>query len=305
MWADRRKKRNETVSRGRYDRGFHAVKPTGERLGPPVQGRLRAVAEPDLPPYAAAVRRHDPDRFFTALFAPPERRDALFLLYAFNHELARAREVASEPMLALIRLQWWREVVEGEAKRHELATPLSAALADGRLPRAELLEMIEGREMEAEPSVPTRAAWRHYIDKSAGALAAAAGRALGAVEPDRTRIRALGAAYGSARTLRSVGAAARAGRCLLPEDVLGGHGLTLHDAIATPERTLPAVQDLAADGRAWLMAGRGRLGRDARAAGLVGVWARRDLSGIGAPGEKGRRFGGKLAVVRAAMMGRI
>ena len=34
-------------------------------------------------------------------------------LYAFNHELARAREAVSEPPLALIRLQWWREVVEG------------------------------------------------------------------------------------------------------------------------------------------------------------------------------------------------
>ena len=63
---------------------------------------------------AALVRRHDPDRFLTALFAPPDRRDALLTLYAFNHELARAREVASEPPLALIRLQWWREVVEGE-----------------------------------------------------------------------------------------------------------------------------------------------------------------------------------------------
>jgi 15-cis-phytoene synthase len=61
---------------------------------------------------AALVRRHDPDRFLTSLFAPPEKRDALLTLYAFNHELARAREAVSEPPLALIRLQWWREVVE-------------------------------------------------------------------------------------------------------------------------------------------------------------------------------------------------
>jgi len=39
------------------------------------------------------VRRVDPDRYLTALFAPPARREALFTLYAFNHELARAREV--------------------------------------------------------------------------------------------------------------------------------------------------------------------------------------------------------------------
>src|SRR5271165_6915038 len=94
---------------------------------------------------AALVRRHDPDRLLTALFAPPERRDALLALYAFNHELARAREVASEPPLALIRLQWWREVVEGEPKRHEVATPLSQAIADGTLKPAELLRVIEAR----------------------------------------------------------------------------------------------------------------------------------------------------------------
>src|ERR1700754_790174 len=95
---------------------------------------------------ADLVRRHDPDRFMTALFAPAERRDALLALYAFNHELARAREVASEPPLALIRLQWWREVVEGEAKRHEVASPLSAAMAAGLVVAGDLLPMIEARE---------------------------------------------------------------------------------------------------------------------------------------------------------------
>ena len=77
------------------------------------------------------MRRHDPDRFLTALFAPPEKRDALLTLYAFNHELARAREAVSEPPLALIRLQWWREVVEGARRRHEVAEPLAAAIEAG------------------------------------------------------------------------------------------------------------------------------------------------------------------------------
>jgi phytoene synthase len=95
------------------------------------------------------VRRHDPDRFLTALFAPPARRETLFVLYAFNHELARAIEVASQPMLALIRLQWWREVVEGTRKRHEVADPLSDALAAGGLDAADLLALIEARETEA------------------------------------------------------------------------------------------------------------------------------------------------------------
>ena len=75
--------------------------------------------------FVEAVRQHDPDRFFTALFAPADKRDALLALYEFNHELARARAMVSEPHLALIRLHWWREVLEGTAKRHPLAEALS------------------------------------------------------------------------------------------------------------------------------------------------------------------------------------
>src|ERR1700710_1476338 len=113
------------------------------RLAPKVQSRDHAGMNDAI---AALVRRHDPDRFLTALFAPPDRRDALLALYALNHELARAREVASATALALIRLQWWREVVEGEAKRHEVATPLSVAIGAGLLVPADLLPVIVARE---------------------------------------------------------------------------------------------------------------------------------------------------------------
>jgi len=172
----------------------------------------------------ALVRRHDPDRFLTALFAPQARRDALFVLYAFNHELARAREAASEPMLALIRLQWWREVVEGARRRHPVAGPLGALLEAGALDRADLLAVIAAREVEADPAIIiTVAAWRDYLLRSAGGLAVAAARLLGAPEPEA--LRPFGAAYGTAGVLRSVPALARQGRCLLPADALAAHGL--------------------------------------------------------------------------------
>ena len=59
------------------------------------------------------MRRHDRDRYQTALFAPADRREALFALYAFNYEVARVRETVTPPMLGQIRLQWWREVIDG------------------------------------------------------------------------------------------------------------------------------------------------------------------------------------------------
>eukprot|EP01031_Cornospumella_fuschlensis_P051586 gene51586-63076_t len=57
---------------------------------------------PDLSACGAIARHHDPDRFFCALFAPPAKREALFTLIAFNHELARAREAATNPLIALM-----------------------------------------------------------------------------------------------------------------------------------------------------------------------------------------------------------
>src|SRR5579871_3364824 len=59
------------------------------------------------------VRRYDRDRYRLALSQRPDRRPALFALFAFNHEIAKTREVVSDPTLGLIRLQWWRDAIDG------------------------------------------------------------------------------------------------------------------------------------------------------------------------------------------------
>ena len=182
---------------------------------------------------AALVRRHDPDRFLTALFAPPEKREALLVLYAFNHELARAREAVHEPPLALIRLQWWRDILEGAHRRHEVAEPLTAAIEAGLLDRGDLLALAEAREIEAEPKIATRQCWLAYLHASAGGVAVAAARLLGA--PDAETLRPLGAAFGIAGLLRSVPAHARQGRCLLPEETLLKHALSGEHVIREPD----------------------------------------------------------------------
>jgi len=256
---------------------------------------------------AALVRRHDPDRFLTALFAPAERREALLLLYAFNHELARAREAVSKPTLALVRLQWWREVVAGAVRHHDVAEPLAAALASGTLPRDALLGLIEAREIETEPAIPDRAAWRDYLLGTAGALAVLAGGILDAPASVRERLALLGAAYGVAGTLRSLAAQARLGRCLLPADALAEHGLSVEGVIAAPEA--PALggvfEALAAEGREMLReAGSLRLPRRAIAAALPAVLARRDLRQPG-PAPRARGLADRLAVAAAAFRGEI
>ena len=256
---------------------------------------------------AGAVRRHDPDRYFTALFAPAVHRDTLFTLYAFNHELARAPEATSEPGLALIRLQWWREVVEGAVRNHEVATPLSHELAAGRLHRDDLLAMIDARETEAEGEIPTLEAWRDWLLQGAGALCVAAGRALGAPPADWMGLRRLGAGIGAAGQLRNIEPFARQGRCLLPGTLLAAHGLSREAVVASPDGpALASIRPGLAALRKTLAAEAGALlGAPATrrtwvAAALPAVLARRDLTGRGALAAH-RTTADRLAIIAAAL----
>src|SRR5215218_215635 len=122
-----------------------------------------AAAAPDFSPglsaVAAIVRRHDRDRYQTALFAPAERREALFAISAFNYEVARVRETVTQPMLGQIRLQWWREVIEaaysgGPARRQEVVQPLVAAIAEFGLSRGFFDRIIDTRERDLADTPP-------------------------------------------------------------------------------------------------------------------------------------------------------
>ena len=250
------------------------------------------------------VRRHDPDRYLCALFAPAALRERLFVLYAFNHELARACEVTREPGLALIRLQWWREVVEGAVRAHEVAAPLQAAVAAGALPADALLAMIEAREAEAEGGFADLDAWCGWLALGAGSVAVAAAMALGVPGSALGRMRDLGTGIGMAGQLRNVAALAAAGRCLLPADVLSDAGLSAEAVIAGGGVAgMAAVRvRLAGIGLARLGA-ESPCGRGLAAAGLPAVLARRDLRAPGKPvGARG--IGDKGSVLRAAVRGR-
>ncbi len=292
----------DTAPPQRRKRGTVANAATSRLRVPPIRATSRGMDQT----LATLVRQHDPDRFLTALFAPPERRDVLLALYAFNHELARAREVASEPMLALIRLQWWREVVDGATRRHAVASPLATAIDSGLLQRADLHALIDAREVEAEPEVATLADWHNYVLAGAGGIAVAAARLLGAPEPDA--LRPLGAGYGVAGLLRSVTVLAAHGRCLLPVDLLAAQGLSPEAAIAAPASPPVAavLAQLAEAGRALLRQGKAApVPRGAIAAALPAVLARRDLARWPRLAPARRGIGDRLAVTVAGLRGRL
>lgn len=121
------------------------------------------------------VRRHGPDRFIAGLFAPAERRAELWALYAFAHEIAKTARAVSEPMLGEIRLQWWRETIEGlfqgEIRAHPAALALAAPAGEGRLDRDWLIGAIDGHQFDLyETPMASRSALEDYAGATSGGI---------------------------------------------------------------------------------------------------------------------------------------
>jgi phytoene synthase len=121
------------------------------------------------------VRTADRDRFLAALFAPEQARRGLMALLAFDHELARAHTVTREPLLAEIRLQWWREAVaEAAGADKPRAQPVVEALAETarrhRLTADRLVALIDARAEEIEGPLDVVRAGTALADLELGVL---------------------------------------------------------------------------------------------------------------------------------------
>jgi NADH dehydrogenase [ubiquinone] 1 alpha subcomplex assembly factor 6 len=210
------------------------------------KGSSRSAAAEGVLPLAALLRRHDRDRFQTALFAPADRREALLALYAFNYEIARVRETVTEPMLGQIRLQWWREIVAaafaGEPpRRHLVAIPLTRAIRDCRLSRAHFDRLINARERDLiDEPLPDFVALEDYAKATSSPLMQLALEVLGIRSPEaQETARQVGIGYALAGLLRAMPFHAYAGRSFVPEETARRVGLDPDDYAA--RRGTPAV----------------------------------------------------------------
>ncbi|MBN8964472.1 MAG: squalene/phytoene synthase family protein, partial [Rhizobiales bacterium] len=188
---------------------------------------------------ADLVRSGDKDRFLATLFAPQKYRRALHAIYAFNLEVARIREQAREPMPGEIRLQWWRDVLDGVARGEVEANPVAAVLRDVviryRLPPRLLAELIEARSFDLydDPMVSV-AALDGYATKTSSALIDLAARVLNdGRDPDATDLVShAGIAYAIAGLLRALPLHAARGQLYLPADLMRRYGAQEADVFA-------------------------------------------------------------------------
>ena len=155
---------------------------------------------------ADLVERGDPDRFAAVMAAPAGLRARLWPLYAFNLEIARAPWVTKEPMIAEMRLQWWRDVVaESTPRAHEVAGPLHQLIGAAGLDRGVLDRMAAARiwDVYAEP-FEDQAAFDRYIEDTGAGLMWLSARACGAADQAEETVRYYGWAASLAGFLRAV-----------------------------------------------------------------------------------------------------
>ena len=198
----------------------------------PFASRDRAIASRSLSYCAEQVRRYDPDRYLPTLLLPADAREALFALYAFDHEIGKVRRVVSQPMAGLIRLQWWRETLDeialGQPRRaHHVAEALARVASGFPLPLDRLHAAIDAREreLEAEPP-PSLDALERHLEATSSGITLAALEILGASSAPALEVgRQAGLTWGLADTVRSIGADADRGLVRLPDIAMRHHGV--------------------------------------------------------------------------------
>ena len=186
------------------------------------------------------------------------------MLYAFDHEVGRVRRLVSEPMAGLVRLQWWRDALDGVTAGKPLAHPVVEALhaRSARFAplRPRLDAAIDAREEELSAESPADlAALEDRLGSSWGEITLGAMDLLGAAEePARAAGRHLGLALGLVRLLQALPGDLRQHRMPLPGAMLVQYGIAGESlqGRGAAAALRPVVADLAARAREHLEASR-------------------------------------------------
>lgn len=161
--------------------------------------------------------------YYSFLFLPAERRDAIIALYAFCREVDDVVDECHEAALAKIKLQWWRDEVGrlfSGAPQHPVTRALATAIRRYDLPAEHFLEVIDGMEMDLSyTSYPSFRELSLYCYRVAGVVGLMAAEIFG-YEDRQTQKYAkdLGTAFQLTNILRDVREDAARGRLYIPLD---------------------------------------------------------------------------------------
>lgn len=227
------------------------------------------------------VRSFDKERFLCSLFAPVEVRTALAALYALDLELSRIRTRVREPLVGLMRVQWWRDAIDaiyaGRCPGHPVAVALSDAIRRYDLPQGAFAPLLAARDRElADEALPDMAALIGHVQETTAGIAALALTVLACGgREERLAAQEVSVGWALAGLLRELRADARAQTLVVPQAVAQAAALTQAGSIRESARPQlrTAVGIVAATARQHLAAARDRRAVVSKRALPVLLWA--------------------------------
>jgi presqualene diphosphate synthase len=203
---------------------------------------LRDAAPEDLLAVEAIVRAAGTSFYRGMRVLPPDRRHAMYAIYAFCRIVDDIADEPGELDDKLSRLAAWRERIAG-LYRGEADGPvtrvLAAAVRRFDLRQEDFSAVVDGMQMDAETVIvaPDLATLDLYCDRVAAAVGRLSVRAFGDASAAADRVaHALGRALQLTNILRDLREDAERGRLYLPREYLDAAGVPHHPdlALASP-----------------------------------------------------------------------
>lgn len=174
--------------------------------------------------------------YYSFLFLPPKQRRAITALYAYCREVDDVVDECQDAQIAATKLAWWRqELAKLYAGRpeHPVTKALLPVLAEFNLPQEQLLEIIDGMEMDLQQTryldFKALSLYCYRVASVVGLLAAE----IFGYQDRKTQKYAhdLGMAFQLTNIIRDVGEDARRGRVYLPIDELQRFNVPVADIL--------------------------------------------------------------------------
>lgn len=174
--------------------------------------------------------------FYSAMrLLPPERRNAMYAIYAFCREVDDIADEGGSLEAKRAGLQEWRVEIDrlyDGAPAKPIARALLTPVKDFALRKQDFLAVIDGMEMDAETTIvaPDLATLDLYCDRVASAVGHLSVRAFGATEPEADAVaHHLGRALQLTNILRDLAEDGARGRLYLPKELLEQQGIPYSD----------------------------------------------------------------------------
>ncbi len=181
------------------------------------------MADDALDELRQTAKTYAPDAYVTALLAPRDRQRAMIALAAFFGDVERIVTTLSDPNIAEIRLQWWRDAIQaapsGTKTGHPGADALTDAINAHVLPFDTFDALLDARALDlyADP-LPNEAAFDAYLTKTDGAAFQLLARCLGSGDAGHSTLIAHATqAYGTARLIAKLPVFLARGRAPFPD----------------------------------------------------------------------------------------